>query len=494
MNKSISLNISVLKKLGFFTLSLLLFAPKIIAQTPPEKSSLKRQPNILFILVDDLGWADVNCFDPLNRGYYETPNIDRLAQEGMKFTQAYSNAANCTPSRAAIMSGQQYPHQPIYNVGKHPRPGLKKDLVSAYNADALPLQKVTLAEALRAGGYKTGFIGKWGIGASSNRPEQQGFDINIGGYIAHNPGEWEGGYFEPNNNPYINDAYQGEYLTDYLTRKAQEFIETNRNGPFYLQLSYYTVHSPLQAKEKLLQKYKKKKGTGKHDNPAYAAMIESLDQNVGKLMNTLKSLDIAQNTIVIFFSDNGGVGGYGYLGHPDNYITDNSPLKGGKTTYYEGGIRVPMIVRWPKVIQQGTRCNEAVIGVDFYPTLLKAAGIDQPENYKLDGQSILPLFKNPLSKLDKRALYWHFPGYPNNVWRTSPVSVIQYGNWKLIKFYEDFYKSGEVQLYNLDTDMSEKHDISTSEPEIAHKLLTKLEIWLEESNAPMPSKRLDGNN
>lgn len=491
MSKRLIFKTDRLKKLGFIIIGLLFFVPRIVAQKVAAKSSTNQKPNILFILVDDLGWTDVNCFDPFNRGYYETPNIDRLAKQGMIFTQAYSNAANCTPSRASIMSGQQYPHQPIYNVGTHPRPGSKRPLISAYNAPELPLEKVTLAEALKNGGYKTGFIGKWGIGdPPKTGPKQQGFDINVGGYIAHNPGEWKGGYFQPNNNPYISDADEGEYLTDYLTRKGQEFIKTHQNVPFYLQLSYYTVHSPLQAKKKLEQKYENKKGKGGHDNPAYAAMIESLDQNVGKLMNTLKVLGIEENTIVIFFSDNGGVGGYGYLGHANDYITDNSPLKGGKTTFYEGGIRVPMIVRWPKVIDSGTQSNEAVTGMDFYPTLMEAAGISPPKSHRIDGKSLLPLFKNSFSKLAKRPLYWHFPGYPNNPWRTSPVSVIRYDGWKLMKFYEEFYKFGKVQLYNVN-DVGELYDVSDSHPRVTNKLLTQLEIWLEEDNAPMPKKAIE---
>ena len=475
---------------GIILFGLLFFALRAVAQKKEINSSSKQQPNILFILVDDLGWTDINRFDPLMRNYYETPNIDKLAEQGMIFTQAYSNAANCTPSRAAIISGQQYPHQPIYNVGTHPRPGSQWPLVSAYNAPALPLEKVTLAEALKEGGYDTGFIGKWGLGTPPETgPAQQGFDINIGGYIAHNPSEWEGGYFQPNNNPYIKDADKGEYLTDYLTRKAQDFIKAHQEGPFYLQLSYYTVHTPLQAKKELEQKYKNKKGTGGHDNPAYAAMIESLDQNVGKLMDTLRAAGLEENTIVIFFSDNGGVGGYGYLGRPQTYITDNSPLKGGKTTFYEGGIRVPMIVRWPKVIDPGTRSDGAVTGMDFYPTLIEAANIAPQKNYKLDGISFLPLFRNPFSKLPERPLYWHFPGYPNSPWRTSPVSIIRYGEWKLMKFYEEFYKSGKVQLYH-SNDIGEQYDVSDYHPLVVKKLLTQLEIWLQENNAPMPAKRL----
>lgn len=443
---------------------------------------MDRKPNIIFVLADDLGYADINCFDPLQRDYYETPNIDKLAAQGMKFTQAYTNAANCSPSRAAIISGQYYPHQPIYHVGD-PSQG---KMIPAPNAHALPLEKFTVAEALKQRGYSTGFIGKWHIGEPpTSGPREQGFDTNLGGYNAGNPGNWKGGYFQPNNNPYIDDANEGEYLTHYLTRKAIEYIEEHQNESFYLQLSYYTPHSPFQAQEQLVQKYKQKKGKGGHNNPVYAAMIESLDSGVGQLMNKLEELEITDNTIIIFYSDNGGRGGYGFLGREDNDITSNTPLKGGKTTFYEGGIRVPLIVRWPKVIKSGTHSDAPVIGIDFYPTFLEVANIEVAKNYLLDGVSLLPLFKNPDTNLGNRLLYWHFPGYPNSPWRTGPVSVIRKGPWKLMKFYE----TKEVKLYNLKHDISEEHNLASKEQKIHKNLQNELENWLKQNNAPMPKER-----
>ena len=444
-------------------------------------------PNIVFVLADDLGWTDINCFDPLGRRYYETPNIDRLAEQGMKFLQAYTNAANCSPTRAALISGQYYPHQPIYHVGNSP-PG---KMIPAPNAHALPTDKITIAEALKEAGYTTGFVGKWHIGVPPETgPEQQGFDLNVGGYNAGNPGGWEGGYFQPNNNSYISDAQEGEYLTDYLTRKALGFIEEHQHKPFYLQLSYYTPHTPLQAPEQLVQKYKQKEGEQGHQNPTYAAMIESLDSGVGQLMATLEELDIAENTIFIFYSDNGGVGGYDYLDHAEDNITDNSPLKGGKTTFYEGGIRVPLIIRWPMLIDAGAESDEPIIGIDVYPTLLEASGTEMPENYLLDGVSLLPLFEDPQATLKRESLYWHFPGYPNVQWRTGPVSVIRQGPWKLLKYYE----TNQVELYNLDQDMSEQHDVSADKPETRARLQAQLENWLEENQAPMPQKRETNRN
>ncbi len=448
---------------------------------PDAIGQQREKPNVVFVLADDLGYADINSFDPLRRDYYETPNIDRLTSQGMKFTQAYTNAANCSPTRAALISGQYYPRQPIYHAG-NPFQG---KMIPAPNAHVLPPEKITLAEAMKMAGYSTAFIGKWHIGdPPETGPIEQGFDINIGGYNAGNPGSWEGGYFQPNNNKYIDDANVGEYLTDYLTRKAIEYIENHQQTAFYLQLSYYTPHSPFQAPEHLIEKYKKKQGVGGHNDPTYAAMIESLDTGVGKLTDALDRLGLADNTIFIFYSDNGGRGGYGYLGREDNDITSNAPLKGGKTTFYEGGIRVPLAIRWPKVIGSGQVSQEPVISIDFYPTLLEAAGAESPAGYPLDGVSFMPVLRDTKARLE-RPLYWHFPGYPNNPWRTGPVSVIRKGPWKLMKFYE----TEQVELYNLQDDIGEQNDLHREETAVSGQLQKQLESWLKALDAPMPQKR-----
>jgi len=442
-------------------------------------SALAQQPNIVFVLADDLGLADVNSFDLENRTYYETPNIDALGSQGIRFVQAYTNAANCAPTRAALMSGQYYPRQPIYHVG---RSG-KGKMIPADNATHLPLEKITIAEALKEGGYTSAFIGKWHIGnPPETGPQEQGFDINIGGYMAGNPNAWDGEYFVPNNNPFIDDAEEGEYLTDYLTRKAVGFIEENRDRPFYLQLSYYTPHVPLQAPEERVQKYREKQGHGGHDEPTYAAMIESLDEGVGRLMETLARLQIADRTIFVFYSDNGGDGSYRDLGREDDGISDNSPLKAGKGSFYEGGIRVPLVIRWPDVVEPGSTSEEPVIGIDFYPTLLEAAGVEPRDEYVLDGVSLMPLLKDANGSLDRDALFWHFPGYPNNPWRTSPVSVIRSGHWKLMQFYED----DRLELYDLQNDVGEARNLADVNPEKRRELHEKLVAWLDEHQAPMP--------
>ena len=436
-------------------------------------------PNVVFILADDLGWADVNSFDPLDRGYYETPHIDSLAAEGMRFTEAYTSAANCSPTRAALISGQYFPNQPIYHVGSSG----DGPMIPAENADSLPPEKVTVAEALGERGYHTALIGKWHIGSPPKTgPKAQGFDVNIGGYEAGNPRNWEGGYFAPDNNPYISDAREGEYLTDYLTRKAASYIEAHQNEPFYLQLSYYTPHWPLQAPENRIAKYQEKAPRGGHDNPTYAAMIESLDQGVGRVLATLDSLNLAEETIVIFYSDNGGHGSFQDLGRDENGITDNSPLRAGKGSFYEGGIRVPMIVRWPGVTKAGTQTDEPVTSIDFYPTLLAAAGIDSPQDYVLDGVNMMPVLRDPSTSLNREALFWHFPGYPNNAWRTTPVSVIRSGDWKLMKFYQ----FDRLELYNLEKEAEETTNLAEEQPQKRKELHQRLQSWLEKTDAPMP--------
>ena len=436
-------------------------------------------PNIVFIVADDLGLTNINSFDPLDRTYYETPSIDRLAAEGMAFRHAYANAANCSPSRASLISGQYYPHQPIYHAG----PARTFAMIGADNANELPPEKITVAEALREAGYVTAIMGKWHIGDPSEfGPQQQGFDFNVGAYHAGNPGAWEGGFFEPNNNLYIDDAENGEYLTDYLTRRAIQFIGEHGAEPFFLYLPYYTPHVPLQAPEALVRKYGLKRADRGHADPTYAAMVESLDTNVGKLLDALDEFGLAENSIVAFYFDNGGVGGYDFLGRSDGNITDNSPLKGGKGTFYEGGIRVPLAVRWPARIQAGTETHEPVIGIDFYPTWLDVAGATPPRDYLLDGLSLTPLFDDPDASLGRETIYWHFPGYPNSPWRTGPVSAVRSGEWKLMKFYE----TDHVELYDLVQDPGEQEDLAEAIPLERDRLLGALEGWLQLTNAPLP--------
>lgn len=449
-----------------------------------------RSPNIVLILVDDLGYTDVNPYASHPDQYYETPHITRLAGQGMRFTNAYANAANCAPTRAALMSGQYYPKQPIYTVNTGARGNAAdRQLIPAATATTLPPEKITLAEQLQAAGYATAFMGKWHLGDPPEAgPRQQGFDINVGGYRAGHP-SWDGRYFEPNNNPAIDDARDGEYLTDYLFRKATAYIRQHPDAPFYLQLAPYAVHTPLQAPDARVAHYDQKAPVRGHNNPTYAAMIESVDRGVGRILETLDTLGLTDDTIVIFTSDNGGLGGYRSIGLEENGITDNAPLKGGKGSFYEGGIRVPFIVRWPGVVRPGTTTDEPVISLDIYPTLLDAAGVEPPSGDGLDGQSVLPILKEQTASLDRDALYWHFPGYlqaygPGR-WRTAPVSVVRAGPWKLLHFYED----DRLELYHLERDIGETRNLVHERPAKRDELVERLRAWLEATDAPRPQPK-----
>ncbi len=454
--------------------------------------SQARPPNIVFILVDDLGYTDVNPYASHPDQYYETPHITRLAGQGMRFTNAYANAANCAPTRAALMSGQYYPNQPIYTVNTGARgDAADRQLIPAETATTLPPEKITIAEQLQTAGYATAFMGKWHLGDPPDAgPRQQGFDVNVGGYGVGHP-SWDGRYFEPNNNLAIDDARNGEYLTDYLFRKATAYIRGHQDEPFYLQLAPYAVHTPLQAPDARIAPYRRKAPVGGHNNPTYAAMIESVDRGVGRVMDTLDALGLAENTIVMFTSDNGGLGGYRSMGLKENGITDQAPLKGGKGSFYEGGIRVPLIVRWPGVVRPGTTTDEPVISLDIYPTLLAVAGVEPPADYPLDGQSFLPVLQDVTATLNREAIYWHFPGYLQaygpGLWRTPPVSVVRSGAWKLLRFYEDH----RLELYHLERDLGERRNLALEWPEKRKELVGRLDAWLEATDAPLPQPKSD---
>jgi len=340
--------------------------------TGAQKRAAK--PNIVFILIDDMGWRDVGF---MGSKYYETPNIDKLASQGVVFTNAYANAANCAPTRACIMSGQYTPRHGIYTVNNSDRGNAKlRKLVPTKNTTVLADSNVTVTEALKSAGYVCAHIGKWHLG---DDPKTQGFDINIGGNQAGHPRS----YFSPYKNEDLPDGPVGEYLTDRLTDEALKFIETTKTRPFFLYLPHYAVHSPIQSKPEMQVKYKNKEPSLGHHNPKYAAMIESVDKGVGRIMHKLDELGIAENTVVFFFSDNGGV----------KKTTSMEPLRGGKGCYYEGGVREPTTVRWPGVVEPGTTCDTPIIGIDFYPTLLDIAGAKKPAGKLLDGVSLVPLLR-----------------------------------------------------------------------------------------------------
>lgn len=443
------------------------------------------RPNIVVFMIDDLGYSDVGCY---GSDYYETPHIDRLAGEGIKFTNAYSASMVCSPTRASFLTGK-YPGRlhitHAIPIEGHQRLKNTKFLDADYTKN-LPLEEITIAEALRQYGYRSASIGKWHVNWDEGfYPEEQGFDINIGGNNMGNPGNYfcpydgkwrmtaEHDYVEWNVVP---ECPEGEYLTDRLTLEAENFIEENKGQPFFVYVQHYAVHTPIQARKELIEKYQNKppdtvKG---HTNPKYAAMIESVDESVGRILKKLKDLNLEDNTIVVFTSDNGGHG----------RITSNWPLRGNKGNFYEGGIRIPLIVKWPDMIKSNSENDTPVITSDLYPTLLGLAKLPLKPDQHLDGISLAPILTRN-EKIDRGdALYWHFPnytggGHPDGV---GPCSVIRDDDWKLIEHLED----GRVELFNLKDDPGEQKDLAEEMSEKATTLRQKLQSWRVRVNAQYP--------
>ena len=450
----------------------------------------KKKPNILFLLVDDLGWADLGY---TGSTFYETPNIDKLAAEGTVFTDAYAACPVCSPSRAAIMSGKSPARLNLTDYipgNRHWGPHKDQMLASHPFKLQLDLEEYTIAEAFKDAGYKTMFAGKWHAGEEEKYyPQYQGFDINIAGNKTGHPA---GGYFSPYKNPQLEDGEDGEYLTDRLTDEVIHFIEQERQAPFFAYLSFYTVHLPLQGKPEKVDKYKKKLAltqftetgfiqNGKtwfknHQNmPHYAAMVESMDENVGRILETLQKHGLDKNTIVVFTSDNGGMSTSNQTG---NIPTTNFPLRAGKGYLYEGGIRVPLIIKHSEKFK-GETCSTAVTGTDLYPTLLDLSGLDLLSTQHSDGISLKPLLEN--KELEERPVFWHYPHYSGGL-GGRPSGAVRLGDYKLIEFYEDMH----VELYNLENDMEEKQDLSLEMPEKVEELVTLLQTYREELGAKMP--------
>jgi len=432
----------------------------------------QRHPNIVIINIDDLGWKDLGF---MGSKYYETPTIDNLVKQGMLFTNAYAAAANCAPSRACLFSGMNTPRHGIYTVGNSDR-GKSKDrkLIPIPNTEILPDSVVTIADILHANGYVTCHAGKWHIG---NDPLTQGFDKNIAGGHYGNPSS----YFSPYHNTALPDGPVGEELNERITSDVITYLEGIKNKPFFLNYATYEVHTPLQAKEDAIEYFKSKTPGPGQKNATYAAMISRTDRNIARLIDALKKQDKYNNTLFIFTSDNGGV----YT------ISKQWPLRAGKGSYYEGGIRVPMFIVWQGKVKPGTLCDTPVTNLDLFPTLINVAGISKPKGKILDGESILPLLTKT-GTLATRPLFWHFPIYLQGgneesrdpIFRTRPGSLIRYGNWKLHEYFED----GGIELYNLENDISEKNNLVDKNPEMATKLLNMLKKWQKEVKAPIPTE------
>jgi arylsulfatase A len=417
-----------------------------------------------------MGWTDLGCY---GSQYFQTPNIDRLATQGMKFTDAYAACPVCSPTRASILTGK-YParlHLTDWLPGKVDKPDHK--VLRPTIRQQLPLEETTIAEALRPVGYVSASIGKWHLGGPKFTPEMQGFHLNVAGNHNGSPPSYFSPYQKDKKSIPLAEGKPGEYLTDRLTDEALKFIETNKEKPFFLYLPYYAVHIPLQAKQALIEKYQGiTDPRGLQKNPVYAAMIESVDQNIGRLMEKLDEWKLAENTVVVFTSDNGGVV------VPEGGITptSNYPLRAGKGYLYEGGIREPLLVRWPGVVKAGSVCSNAVSSVDYFPTLCELAGVQSTN--KVDGVSLVPLLKQT-GRLPARELYWHYPHYANQGGR--PGGIIRDGDFKLIEWYE----TGAWELYDLKKDQSEKTNVVHAHWEKAVQMQMKLDQWRRYTGAQM---------
>ena len=452
---------------------------------PPSAEA--RQPNILFIFLDDFGWKDTSY---MGSDFFETPHLDQLAEGGMIFTDAYSCAANCAPARACLLSGQYTPRHEIYNVGTRPR-GKEKDrkLEHIPGVDALRSDITTWASCLQKTGYRTASMGKWHLG---NDPRSHGFDVNVGGSRSGGPPK---GYYPPHGKaPGLQNVPENEYLTDTLSHRACEFISENKDRPWLLYLTHFAVHTPLDAKKELLPKYEKKPPGKQHKHVKMATMIQAVDDGVGEIVARLDKLGLREDTVIFFFSDNGGYGP----------ATDMAPLKGYKGTYYEGGIRVPFFVNWPGKIKAGRRCDLPVIGVDLFPTFCEIGGAELPGEQILDGKSLVALLTNPESagqgkkaanQFRERAVFWHFPAYLQSysrtdqqrdpLFRSRPCSLVRKGDWKLHEYFED----NGFELYNLRVDIGETRNLADSNPAKLAELKEILSGWRKKIDAPVPQPK-----
>ena len=446
----------------------------------PNAMAGHAKTNVVLILIDDLGWKDLGCY---GSDYYETANIDRLASEGMRFTDGYAACNVCSPTRAAIMTGK-YPARLLLTqwLPSGRWSPTKNKLREGRYLSNLPLEEVTIAEAMREADYRTGFIGKWHLGTETYYyPEHQGFDINVAGRDYGAPGSYfypfKGEWKIPTTGKTLRKdtplaGKDGDYLVDRLAEEAETFIRDSAGQPFFLMLSHYAVHTPLQGKADKVRKYERisrRNGNSiaPQGKPAYAAMVESVDESVGRVMKTLRELELDQQTLVIFTSDNGGFA----------KATDHHPLRANKGSNYEGGIRVPFIIKWPGHTKPGSVSNEPVISTDIYPTILAATGQNLRPHQHIDGESLVPILSGS-GGIDRDAIYWHYPHY-NQHPQSFPSGVVRAGDWKLIEAFE----TGALALYNLAEDIGETTDLSEREPAKVAELHAKLQGWRQSVGA-----------
>ena len=450
------------------------------------------RPNIVFILADDLGWRDLSCE---GSAFYESPNIDRIANEGMRFTQGYAACQVCSPSRASILTGKVTPRHGITDwigarTGKTWRELERHNKLLPPNYEhRLRKEEITWVQVLRDAGYRTFFGGKWHLGDEGNHPEQFGFEVNVGGFRAGSP---PGGYFSPYKNSKLPDGPAGESLPVRLGTETASWIEAHKNEPFVAYLSFYSVHGPIQTSHDRWEEYREKataQGLADsrfimdrnlpvrqvQDCPIMGGMIAAMDDGVGVVLDTLDRLDLADDTIVCFTSDNGGVSS------GDSYPTSNLPLRGGKGRQWEGGLREPFLIRAPGVTRSGSTCETPVSGIDYYATFLELTGCDIPEEQVIDGLSLVKLLRGQDDELiENRDLHWHYPHYGNQ--GGDPSAIIRRNNWKLIHYFED----GRDELYDLIIDEGEETDVSRDHPDLVHEMRTSLDSWLNAVDARLP--------
>lgn len=523
MKRRLTLSVGLVLAAAFLTVP-------VIAAESQAKAAESRKPNVIIFLVDDLGWSDLSCY---GSSFYETPHIDALAGEGIRFTDAYATCHVCSPSRASILTGKYPARLGLTDWLTGRKEFSFQRLKNASIHQSLPLDEITLAEALKRHGYQTGHFGKWHLGEEGAGPLNQGFDIQV-------PRNWyrgwpKGGYHAPFEFEGL-DGKKGDYLTDRLTDEAIEFIEKNKDNPFFLYLAHFAVHDPIQGRPDLVKKYEQKRSQlptdekpfvlegnpdsmtsftqarldemidedayseyrvlpnrmvkikQRQDNPQFAAMVESVDESLGRVVAKLKALGLEQDTIVIFTSDNGGMAAANFgnprrIVHPTKldaaYSTSNLPLRGAKGWLYEGGIRVPLIIKWPGKGSEGSICREPVIGTDYYPTILDMAGVPELPGQHPDGKSLAPLFHGEKT-LGRDAIYWHFPHYSNHGMQ-SPGGAIRSGKYKLLEYFEN----GTIQLFDLEADQGEQNDLSGAHRDIAKQLIDKLHRWRKDVGAEM---------
>ncbi|MEL7496278.1 MAG: sulfatase [Planctomycetota bacterium] len=473
-------------------ITLSLWANESFAEIPEIDSTRQvNRPNVVFILADDLGWRDLSH---AGSEFYESPHIDRIAQEGIRFSYGYAACQVCSPSRASLMTGKYPARIKVTDwIGAPMGEDWKRNtqLLPAQYRMQLPQEETTIAEAFQAAGYTTFFAGKWHLGGEGSFPEDHGFDINIGG---HHRGSPPGGFFAPFKNPKMEDAAPGTSLPIHLGQETAKFIEAQQDKRFFAFLSFYSVHGPTQTTPELWKKYREKaiKMAGDEptesrfivdrttpvrqvqDNPIYAGMIESMDDAVGIVLKKLESLGLADNTIVVFTSDNGGVSA------GDSKSTSNLPLRGGKGRQWEGGIREPFLIRYPKTIKPGSISEQPVIGTDLYPTLLELCGIELKPKQHVDGVSLMPIFSG--RTIAPRNLFWHYPHYGNQ--GGEPSTIVSDGTWKLIWYHED----ERSELYQIKQDIGEQTDVAKKHPGQVLRMKAQINAFLEKTDAEMPMR------